>query len=111
MVQLSFIERDEAKNPPAEAARILLEDTLEERDIPFPREAVKVEDRGDMGIATLDYTYQEKEEPTHWRVWFLVDKTHALMAAYVSNPEYDEPYLAEAARIIADIEFLPSMND
>lgn len=111
MVQLSFIERDEAKNPPAEAARILLEDTLEERDIPFPREAVKVEDRGDMGIATLDYTYREKEEPTHWRVWFLVDKTHALMAAYVSNPEYDEPYLTEAARIIADIEFLPSMND
>lgn len=111
MVQLSFIERDEAKTPPAEAARILLEDTLEERDIPFPREAIKVEDRGDMGIATLDYTYQEKEEPTHWRVWFLVDKTHALMAAYVSNPEYDEPYLAEAVRIIADIEFLPSMND
>jgi hypothetical protein len=33
------------------------------------------------------------------------------MAAYVSNPEYDEPYLAEAARIIADIEFIPSMND
>ncbi|HTP04669.1 MAG TPA: hypothetical protein VMM54_05905 [Nitrospirota bacterium] len=111
MVQLSFIERDETKTPPAEAARILLEDTLEERDIPFPREAVKVEDRGDMGIATLDYTYQEKEEPTHWRVWYLVDKTHALMAAYVSNPAYDEPYLAEAVRIIADIEFLPSMND
>jgi hypothetical protein len=111
MVQLSFIERDEAKTSPAEAARILLEDTLEERDIPFPREAVKVEDRGDMSIATLDYTYQEKEEPTHWRVWFLVDKTHALMAAYVSNPEYDEPYLAEAVSIIADIEFLPSMND
>lgn len=111
MVQLSFIERDEAKTPPAEAARILLEDTLEERDIPFPREAVKVEDRGDMGIATLDYTYQEKEEPMHWRVWFLVDKAHALMAAYVCNPEYDEPYLTEAVRIIADIEFLPSMND
>jgi hypothetical protein len=111
LVQLSFIERDETKTPPAEAARILLEDTLEERDIPFPREAVKVEDRGDMGMATLDYTYQEKEEPTHWRVWFLVDKTHALMAAYVSNPKYDEPYLAEAAHIIADIEFLPSTND
>ena len=111
MVQLSFIEREEIKTPPADAARILLEDTLEERDIPFPREAVKVEDRGDMGIATLDYTYQEKEEPTHWRVWYLVDKTHALMAAYVSNPAYDEPYLAEAVRIIADIEFLPSMND
>ena len=111
MVQLSFIEREEAKTPPAEAARILLEDTLEERDIPFPREAVKVEDRGGMGVATLDYTYKEKEVSTHWRVWFLVDKTHALMAAYVSNPEYDEPYLTEAVRIIADIEFLPIMND
>ena len=111
MVQLSFIEREEAKTPPAEAARILLEDTLEERDIPFPREAVKVEDRGGMGVATLDYTYKEKEESTHWRVWFLVDKTHAVMAAYVSNPEYDEPYLTEAVRIIADIEFLPIMND
>ncbi len=111
MVQLSFIERDETKAAPAEAARNYLEDTLEERDIPFPREAVKMEDRGDLGIATLDYTFQNKEEPTHWRVWFLVDKTRALMAAYVSNPEFDDPHLAEASRIISDIEFIPSTHD
>ena len=65
---------------------MLLEDTLEERDVPFPREAIKVEDRGDMGIASLDYIFQDKEEPAHWRIWFLVDKTRALMAAYVSDP-------------------------
>jgi hypothetical protein len=111
MVQLSFIERDEFKTPPVEAARNLLEDTMEERDIPFPRDAVKVETHGEMGIATLDYTYAVKEEPTHWRVWFLVDKTRALMAAYVCNPEHDNPALAEATRIIADIEFIPSTND
>jgi hypothetical protein len=70
-----------------------------------------VEEQGDLGIATLDYTYQEKEEPTHWRVWFLVDKTRALMAAYVSNPEFDDPCLAEASRIISDIEFIPNTND
>lgn len=111
LVQLSFIERDENKTPLREAARILLEDTLEERDVPFPREAVKVEDRGDMGIATLDYTYQDKDEPMHWRVWFLVDKTRALLAAYISNPAFDVPSLDEADRIIADIEFIPSTND
>jgi len=111
MVQLSFIERDETKTPPVEAARVLLEDTLEERDVPFPREAVKVEDRGDMGIATLDYTYDVKEETTHWRIWFLADKTRAIMAAYVSDPEHVNPFLAEATRIIADIEFVPSTND
>ncbi len=111
MVQLSFIERDETKAPPAAAAQILLEDTLEERDVPFPREAVKVEDRGDMSIATLDYRYEEKDEPTHWRIWFLVDKTRALMAAYVSNPEFDDPYLAEATGIVSDIEFIPATND
>ncbi len=111
MVQLSFIERDEIKTPLAEAARILLEDTLEERDVPFPREAVKVEDRGEMGVATLDYTYAVKEEPAHWRIWFLVDKTRAIMVAYVSNPEHDNPSLAEATRIVADIEFIPSTND
>ncbi|HEY6010715.1 MAG TPA: hypothetical protein VIX18_04515, partial [Nitrospirota bacterium] len=93
MIQLSFIERDETKTLPVEAARTLLEDTLEERDVPFPREAVKVEDRGEMGIATLDYTYNEKDGPTHWRVWFLVDKTRALLAAYISTPEHDVPYL------------------
>ena len=111
MVQLSFIERDESKLPPLEAARILLEDTLEERDIPFPREAVKVEDRGDMAMASLDYIFQEKEEPTHWRIWFLVDKTRALMAAYISAPELDNPYLDEATRIVADIEFIPVTSD
>ncbi len=111
MVQLSFIEREETKLPPAEAARILLEDTLEERDIPFPREAVRVEARGDMSIATLDYTFQDEKEPTHWRIWFLVDKNRALMAAYVSSPENDVPYLDEASRIIADIEFVPATND
>lgn len=111
MMQLSFIERDELKMPPAEAARILLEDTLEERDVPFPRDAVKVEDRGDMGIAALDYTYDIKEDTTHWRIWFLVDKTRAVMVAYVSDPEHINPSLDEAARIIADIEFIPSTND
>lgn len=111
MVQLSFIERDESKLPPPEAARILLEDTLEERDIPFPREAVKVEDRGEMATASLDYTFKEKEEPTHWRIWFLVDKTRALMAAYVCTPELDNPYLDEATSIVADIEFIPASGD
>ncbi len=111
LMQLSFVEREEMNFPPAEAARIYLEDTLEERDIPFPREAVKVEDRGDTGMATLDYTFRDKEEPTHWRVWFLVDKTRALMAAYVCNPDFDTPHLDEASRIISDIEFLPAMND
>lgn len=111
MLQLSFIEREETKNTPAEAARNYLEDTLEERDIPFPREAVKVDDRGATGIATLDYTFNDKEEPTHWRIWFLVDKARALMAAYVCNPEFDNPNLAEATRIISDIEFISCTND
>jgi hypothetical protein len=111
MMQLSFIERDEKKASPAEAARMLLEDTLEERDVPFPREAVIVENRGDMGIAALDYTYDVKDETTHWRIWFLADKTRAIMAAYVSDPEHINPSLAEATRIIADIEFVPSTND
>src|SRR3990172_4684016 len=103
MVQLSFIEREKDKTPLMEAARILLEDTLEERDVPFPREAVKVEDRGDMGTATLDYTYAVKEGPTHWRIWFLVDKTRAIMAAYVCDPVHDNPSLTEATRIVTDI--------
>lgn len=111
MLQLSFIEREEIKALPPEAARVYLEDTLEERDIPFPRDAVKVENRGDMGIATLDYTFRDKEEPTHWRIWFLVDKTRALMAAYVCNPEFDNPCLDEASRIISDIEFITCTND
>ena len=110
LVQLSFIERDETKTAPAEAAKMLLEDTLEERDIPFPREAVMVEDLGETGIAALDYTYKEGQEPTHWRIWFLVDKTRALMAAYISSPENDVPFLEEATRIIADIEFIPLVN-
>jgi len=111
MVQISFIERDEVKTPPAEAARVMLEDTLEERDVPFPRDAVKVEERGGMGIATLDYTYAVKEEPTHWRIWYLVDKTRAIMVAYVCDPQFDAPSLAEATRIVADIEFAPDTND
>ncbi len=111
MIQLSFIERDETKNNALEAARIYLEDTLEERDVPFPREAVKAETRGDMGMATVDYMFNEKEDPVHWRIWFLVDKTRALMAAYVCNPQYDSPHLDEANRIISDIEFIPATND
>lgn len=111
MIQLSFIEREEQVLSPVDAARVLLEDTLEERDIPFPREAVKTEDRGDIGIATIDYMFQDKEAPAHWRIWFLVDKTRALLAAYVSDPEQDIPYLSEATSIVADIEFIPSTND
>ncbi len=111
MVQLSFIERDETKLRPAEAAKVLLEDTLEERDVPFPREAVKVEDRNDLGIASLDYMYKSEKEPTHWRIWFLVDKTRALMVAYISDPGNDIPFLDEASRIVADIEFIPPTND
>ena len=111
MVQLSFIERDDTTTSLTEAARIMLEDTLEERDIPFPREAVKVEAREATGLAMIDYTFKETEEPTHWRIWFLVDKTRALMAAYVGDPQYDEPHLTEATGIIADIEFLPAIND
>jgi len=111
MMQLSFHERSENKTPPAESARILLEDTLEDRDVPFPREAIKVEDRGDMGIAALDYTYDIKDETTHWRIWFLADKTRAVMVAFVSDPEHVHPALDEAERIVADVEFIPSMND
>jgi hypothetical protein len=111
MVQLTFMERDDTQSPPGEAAKTLLEDTLEERDIPFPREAIKVEDKGDTGSAVLDYTFKEKDELTHWRIWFLVDRTHALMAAYISNPELDIPHLDEATRIIADIEFIPHTDD
>lgn len=110
MLQLSFLERDEKKNKPAAAARIYLEDTLEERDIPFPRDAVKVEDRGDTSIATLDYTFKEKDNITHWRIWFLVDPTRALMAAYVCNPEFDFPHLDEASRIVSDIEFIAAAD-
>jgi hypothetical protein len=111
MVQLSFIERDEFKQSPEDVAVRMLEDTLEERDIPFPREAVKSEMRGDMGVAALDYMLKGEEESTHWRVWYLVDKTRALMAAYISSPEHDVPCLAEAERIISDIEFVLPTND
>ncbi|HYA86481.1 MAG TPA: hypothetical protein VEI57_05380 [Nitrospirota bacterium] len=111
MVQLSFMEREDTKLPLGEAARALLEDTLEERDIPFPREAVKVESQGDRGSATLDYTFKEKDELTHWRIWFVVDNTHALMAAYISSPDHDIPYLDQATHIIDDIEFIPLTND
>jgi hypothetical protein len=111
MVQLSFIDRDDNKMPLEESARVLLEDTLEERDVPFPREAVKVENRGDMGTATVDYIFNDKETPAHWRLWFLVDKTRAIMVAYVCDPEHDGTSLDEATRIVADIEFIPSTND
>src|SRR5512139_660631 len=111
MIQVSFIERDDTTAPHSEAARMLLEDTLEERDVPFPREAVRTEDLGDHGVAVIDYTFEDSKEPAHWRVWALVDKTRALLAAYIFDPAFDHPQLDEASRIIADIEFLPSRND
>lgn len=111
MVQLTFLEREETDRSPAEAARIMLEDAMEDRDVPFPREAVKVEDRHDMGIASIDYALKEEKDPTHWRVWFLADKSRALMTAYICNPEYDYPALDEVSRIVADIEFIPPTND
>lgn len=110
MMQLSFIERDETRIPPAEAARIYLEDTLEERDVPFPREAIRAESLGENGIAVIDYVFKETAEPTHWRVWFLVDRTRAIMAAYVCDPEHDGTAIDEASRIIADMEFIPESN-
>jgi hypothetical protein len=111
MVQLTFIEREEVKTPPSEAAKIYLEDTLEERDVPFPREAVRMENRVDAGVAVIDYTDTISKDPTHWRIWFLVDKTRAIMAAYICDPEHDGQQLDEASRIIADLEFIPSTND
>ncbi len=111
MIQLSFIERDNTERTPAEEARILLEDTLEERDVPFPRDAIRVEDLGDHAVSVIDYTLRESKEPSHWRIWFLVDKSRAIMAAYICNPDQDGLQLDEASRIIADMEFIPSMND
>ncbi len=111
MIQLSFIEREETKEPPAEAARNMLEDTLEERDVPFPREAIRVEDLGDHSIAVIDYLHKDTKEPAHWRIWFMVDKTRAIMAAYICAPEFDGLQIDEASRIIADMEFLPATND
>jgi hypothetical protein len=111
MIQLSFIERHETKTAPVEAAKTLLEDTLEERDVPFPREAVRVEDLGDHGVAVIDYTLREAREPMHWKIWFIVDETRAIMAAYVCDPDHDGHVVDEATRIIADLEFLPSTND
>jgi len=111
MIQLSFIERDETATPPAEAARILLEDTLEERDVPFPREAIRVDDFGDRGIAVIDYTLKESNEPAHWRIWFIADRSRAVMAAYICDPEHDNVALDEASRIVADLELIPSVHD
>jgi len=111
MVQISFIERDETKNAPSEAAKIYLEDTLEERDIPFPREAIKSENGGQIGKAVIDYTVKSSKDPAHWRVWYLVDKTRAIMAAYICDPEHDGHELEEASAIIADLEFIASTND
>lgn len=107
LLQLTFVEREDTSLSPLEAAVCMLEDTLEERDIPFPREAVKAEDRGAVGIAALDYTFQGKETSTHWRIWFLVEASRAIMAAYISAPEHDVPALDEASRIIAELEFVP----
>ena len=111
MVQLSFIEREETKTPPAEAARIYLEDTLEERDVPFPREAVRVEDSKNSAVAVIDFSDRSAATPTHWRIWFLVDKTRAVMAAYICDPEHEGKVIDEAVAIIADLEFRPSTND
>jgi hypothetical protein len=111
MVQLSFIEREDTRTVPAEAAKIYLEDTLEERDVPFPRDAVRSEDRGGIGFAVIDYTDTDAKVPAHWRVWFIVDETRAIMAAYICDPEHDGKQLEEATRIIADLEFIPSTND
>lgn len=111
MIQISFIERAETKIAPAEAARIYLEDTLEERDIPFPREAIKVENGGKIGKAVIDYTNKDSKEPAHWRIWYLVDKTRAIMAAYICDPEHDGHAIEEATGIIADMEFIASTND
>ncbi len=110
MVQLSFIEREETKEPTSKAARNMLEDTLEERDVPFPREAIRVEDLGDHSIAVIDYLHKDTKEPAHWRIWFMVDKTRAIMAAYICDPEFDGLQIDEASRIIADMEFLPATN-
>jgi hypothetical protein len=110
MMQLSFIERDETRTSPAEAAKTLLEDTLEERDVPFPREAIRVESLGDTGLAVIDYVFRETEEPVHWRIWFMVDKTRAIMAAYVCDPDHDGTAIDEASRIIADMEFIPESS-
>lgn len=111
MVQLSFIEREETKTPPADAARIYLEDTLEERDVPFPREAVRVEDRKDIAVAVIDYADTSAALPMHWRVWFLVDRTRAVMAAYICDPEHDSKVIDEATGIIADLEFRSNTSD
>ena len=111
MIQISFIERDETKTAPSEAAKIYLEDTLEERDIPFPREAIKVENGDKIGRAVIDYTNKNAKEPVHWRVWFLVDRTRAIMAAYICDPVHDGRVLEEASGIIADMEFIASSND
>jgi len=111
MVQLSFIEREDTRTAPAEAAKIYLEDTLEERDVPFPRDAVRSEDHSGIGISVIDFTDTNAKAPAHWRVWFIVDNTRAIMAAYICDPEHDGKQLEEATRIIADLEFIPSTND
>lgn len=111
MLQLSFLEREETKTPPFEAARNMLEDALEEHDVPFPREAIRVENLGDHSIAVIDFVHKDSKEPAHWRIWFMVDGTRAIMAAYICDPEFDGSNIDEASRIIADMEFLPPSND
>jgi hypothetical protein len=111
LVQFTFLEREETKLSLVEAARIMLEDALEDRDVPFPREAIKVEDRPDLGIAMIDYMLKDEKNPTRWRIWFLADKTRAIMVAYICNPDHDHPALEEISRIVADVEFIPLTND
>jgi hypothetical protein len=108
---LSFIEREETETSTSDAARIMLEDTLEERDVPFPREAIRVEDLGNHSIAVIDYLHKDTKEPAHWRIWLMVDRTRAIMAAYICDPDFDGNQIDEASRIIADMEFLPSTSD
>jgi len=111
LLQLSFIERDVAGEPSGEAAKALLEDILEERDVPFPREAIRAEDQAGQGLAVIDYTINDTKNPTHWRIWLLADRTRAIMAAYICDPEHDGHVIEEAAGIMADVELIAPAND
>jgi hypothetical protein len=107
MVQLSFIERDNSRLPPVEAAKILLK-TRWKNVTSYSREAVKVEEHGDTSREPGLYLQGRMSQPTEGLV--PCDKTRALMAAYqhfgVRCPVSDE-----VAGIIADIEFIPSTSD
>jgi len=71
MVQLTFIEREEYTTPPAEAARIYLEDTWRS-GCALSREAIRAEKRPDAGVAVIDYTDTVSKEPAHWRICSLL---------------------------------------